>query len=197
GAAERLDGQPVGADRLQRLGERDPGLGERRRQLRGLLDECARRRRRRDGLLVARQPRHGGGAHLRAADAGGRHPRGLRPERLRRRRLAGGGRPARARRHATLPGRRPHVRRSDAAGRHEGLLANVTIVGPGPSGGFVTAFPGDLPAPPNASTVNPSTAVAASCWGNGLPIAGADAGTEAIYSTNPPDVIVDVLAYFQ
>src|SRR5262249_53334577 len=69
----------------------------------------------------------------------------------------------------------------------KGILANVTIVQPTPSGGFVTAFPGDVADAdrPNASTVNPATAVAASFWGNGLPLApAANPGTEAVFSTN-------------
>src|SRR5439155_563112 len=58
-----------------------------------------------------------------------------------------------------------------------GLLVNVTIVGPGPSGGFVTLFPGDLPSPPNASTVNPATAIAHNFWATGVPTSGPSAGT--------------------
>jgi hypothetical protein len=43
--------------------------------------------------------------------------------------------------------------------------------------------------------VNPSTAVAASFWANGLPVYGGSSGTEAIYSTNALDVVVDLIGY--
>src|SRR5262249_47860380 len=82
----------------------------------------------------------------------------------------------------------------------KGIMANVTIVQGGPSGGFLTAFPGDVPdaGRPNASTVNPATAIAASFWANGIPVApAANPGTGAIFSTNPLDVVVDVVAYFR
>src|SRR5262249_15178626 len=46
----------------------------------------------------------------------------------------------------------------------KGVLVNVTVVQDGPSGGYVTLFSGDLTLPPNASTVNPSTAIASSFW---------------------------------
>jgi hypothetical protein len=80
-----------------------------------------------------------------------------------------------------------------------GVLANVTSVQGAPSGGFVTAFAGDVPDAqrPNASTVNPGTAIAASFWANGIPASGPNAGTEAIYSTNPLDVVVDVVGFFR
>lgn len=81
----------------------------------------------------------------------------------------------------------------------KGVLINVTVVG-GPSGGFVTAFPGDIADAnrPNTSTVNPSTAVAASFWANYLPVSpAANAGTEAIFATVPIDAIVDVVGYYQ
>src|SRR5439155_1903316 len=74
-----------------------------------------------------------------------------------------------------------------------GALLNVTAVQGGASGGYVTAFSGDVPAPPNASTLNPSTTVAASFWANGLPSEGA----EAVFSTNALDLVVDLVGYFR
>src|SRR5262249_60943346 len=76
-----------------------------------------------------------------------------------------------------------------------GLLAHVTIVQPQASGGYVILIPGDVPTP-NASTVNPATAVAFNAWVTGVPTSGTNAGTFAIYSTNTLDVIVDVLGYW-
>lgn len=80
-----------------------------------------------------------------------------------------------------------------------GVLLNVTIVQAGASGGFVTAFPGDVPDGdrPTASTVNPSTSIAASFWANGLPTTGPFTGTEAIYATHALHVVVDVVGYFR
>src|SRR5207237_980989 len=46
--------------------------------------------------------------------------------------------------------------------------------------------------PPNASTVNPSTAIAANFWATGV---GAD-GTIAVYTTNQLDVILDVVGFW-
>src|SRR5262249_38942091 len=59
-------------------------------------------------------------------------------------------------------------------------------------------FPGDVPDQnrPNASTVNPSTAIAFNTWATGIPTSGGSAGQLAIYSTNALDVIVDVVGYF-
>ena len=81
----------------------------------------------------------------------------------------------------------------------KGVLANVTTLQSEPSGGFVTAFPGDVADAnrPNVSTVNPSTAIAASFWANGIPTAGTNPGTQAVYSTNSLDLIVDVVGYFR
>src|SRR5205823_5953354 len=56
---------------------------------------------------------------------------------------------------------------------------------------------GDVTTVPGTSTVNPVTAIAASFWGNGLPTSGGYAGQEAIYSTNPLDVLVDVVGYYR
>lgn len=81
----------------------------------------------------------------------------------------------------------------------KGLLINVTITQGAPSGGFVTAYPGDVPDTqrPNASTVNPSgplsPSISASFWANGTPT-----GTEAIFSNGSVrDVIVDVVGYYR
>ena len=61
-----------------------------------------------------------------------------------------------------------------------GVLANVTIVQEsGPSGGFVTLYPGDVAAVPNASTLNPSTAIAFNGWGMGIPTSGPNAARRA------------------
>src|SRR5204862_3440326 len=77
-----------------------------------------------------------------------------------------------------------------------GILAHVTIVQPQGSGGFVTLFPGDAAAPPNASTVNPSTPIAFNAWVSGIPASGTGAGAFAVFSTNQLDVVVDVMGYW-
>lgn len=80
-----------------------------------------------------------------------------------------------------------------------GVLVNLTIVQPAASGGFVTLFPADLAAPPNASTVNPSTGIAASFWATGLPNgAVANAGTLGVFSNGAPrDLLIDLIGYYR
>ncbi len=80
-----------------------------------------------------------------------------------------------------------------------GVNLNVTIVG-GPAEGFVTIFPGDVPDSqrPNVSTVNPVTPIAFNFWSMGIPTAGqANAGTLAAFSTNPLDLVVDLVAIYR
>jgi len=77
------------------------------------------------------------------------------------------------------------------------VLVNVTIVQPTASGGDVTLFPGDAPARPLASSVNPSTPIAVNAAATGIPTSGANAGTFALFSTDQLDVIVDVVGYFR
>src|SRR5205823_6442444 len=77
-----------------------------------------------------------------------------------------------------------------------GLLAHVTIVQGAASGGFVTLFPGDLAAAPNASTVNPSAPIAFNTWAMGIPTSGPNTGTLGVFSTNALDVVVDVMGYW-
>src|SRR5262249_55500712 len=85
-----------------------------------------------------------------------------------------------------------------------GVLVNVTIIGPGPSGGFVTVFPGGIPDAqrPNASTLNPATALAFNFWetqvfacaGGTVPVpTGGTSGTIAVFSTNQLDLAMDVV----
>src|SRR5262249_43541117 len=76
-----------------------------------------------------------------------------------------------------------------------GLLLNVTIAQDGPSGGFLTVYPGDVTAPPNASTVNPSTAIAHNFWAVGVPTSGQFAGTIAVFSTNALDLLVALVGF--
>src|SRR5262249_5424262 len=49
---------------------------------------------------------------------------------------------------------------------------------------------------PNASTVNPSTAIAANFWSTGVPTTGDNKGTIAVFSTNQLDVILDVVGFY-
>src|SRR5262249_566111 len=77
-----------------------------------------------------------------------------------------------------------------------GILAHVTVVQDHASGGFVTLVPGSTTTRPGSSTVNPSTAVAFNGWATEVPTAGDGAGTFGIYSTNPSDVVVDVVGYW-
>src|SRR5207249_2541460 len=79
-----------------------------------------------------------------------------------------------------------------------GILANVTIVGSA-GGGFVTVFPGyvDDASRPRASTVNPSTPIAHNFTAVAITPVGSppSAGTIAVYSTNPTDVVIDVVGF--
>src|SRR5262249_32790020 len=56
--------------------------------------------------------------------------------------------------------------------------------------------PGDVPTPPHASTVNPSTPIAHNFWAVGVPTSGQFAGTIAVYSTNRLDVVADVVGFY-
>jgi len=80
-----------------------------------------------------------------------------------------------------------------------GVLLNVTLSQARPAGGYVTAFPGSDPAPPNTSTVNPNTAIAASFWANGIGLPPLlHPGTLGLVSAGDPrDVIVDLVGYFR
>src|SRR5205807_5051735 len=81
-----------------------------------------------------------------------------------------------------------------------GVLINVTEVG-SPSGGFLTAFPGDVADAnrPLASTLNPveginfNFAVVAT---NPAPAAGPGYGSLAGFTTVAADVVLDVYGYF-
>src|SRR5262249_48719738 len=74
-----------------------------------------------------------------------------------------------------------------------GVLLNVTIVSPpgGPTGGYVTVFPGGDPSAPLASTLNPVTPIAFNSWEVKT---GANA-TIGVFSTNDLDVAIDVVGY--
>src|SRR5262249_21826151 len=80
-----------------------------------------------------------------------------------------------------------------------GILANVTIIGAA-GGGFVTVFPGSVADAdrPLASTVNPSTQVAANFTAVAIAPTGSppNKGTIAVYSTNTTDIAVDVVGIF-
>jgi len=77
-----------------------------------------------------------------------------------------------------------------------GVLAHLTTVQGGPSGGFTTLLPGDFAGTPSTSTVNPNTGIDFNAWANGLPTAGGQAGQFGVYSTNSQHAIVDVVGYF-
>jgi hypothetical protein len=81
-----------------------------------------------------------------------------------------------------------------------GVLANVTIVQPSASGGFVTVCPGDVTDAnrPLASTVDPSAPVAFDSTVVAIAPSGSppSVGTIAVYSTNTLDLVVDVYGYF-
>jgi len=81
----------------------------------------------------------------------------------------------------------------------KGVQINVTIVQDIGTGGFVTVFPGDVPDAdrPNASTVNPITPIAFNSTTVGVPTAGANAGTIAVFSTNALDLIIDVSGIYE
>jgi len=79
----------------------------------------------------------------------------------------------------------------------KGALVNVTLSQAGPSGGYVTLYPGAGTAP-NASTVNPATSIAASFWWTGIPTGASFPGTFGAFSAaGPRDLIVDLVGYYR
>src|SRR5262249_30427385 len=75
------------------------------------------------------------------------------------------------------------------------LLLNVPRGQDPGSGGYLIVFPGDASAP-LASTLNPVTPLAFNFWVTGVPTAGPNAGTIAVFSTNTLDVAIDLVGYY-
>jgi len=78
------------------------------------------------------------------------------------------------------------------------IIGNLTIVQGGPSGGFVTIYPGDVGTAPNASNINPSAAILANLFfvRLGAP-GGAGAGNINVRSVGTNrDLVIDVTGYF-
>ncbi len=76
-----------------------------------------------------------------------------------------------------------------------GILAHITNIQEGASGGFVTLFPAGSTLP-KASTLNPVTPIAFNSAMLGLPTSGSAPGSIAVFSKTTAHVAIDVMGYF-